>query len=69
MWFGGDGPALPGPASGASPAVRAVMRIGMGALAAAAVAAVTTIAAKADDARIVDATPKPTDPPGGAPVR
>jgi hypothetical protein len=68
MWFGGDGPALPGAASGASPALRAVMRIGAGALAAAALAAAATIAGRRDDPRILDATSEAVAPPADPPA-
>ena len=53
LWFG-EGPGLPSGLSTGSPSLRTAARIGAGALMAAALAAATAMASRADTPRIVD---------------
>ena len=59
VWFG-QGPALPGPGSGDT--LRSAMRIGTGVLGAAALAAMTAIAARREEQRKVIDAPAPAVP-------
>lgn len=60
VWFG-EGPSLPVPGGGG---VRSAMRIGTGVLGAAALAAMTAIVARKEEARskVIDATARPSNP-------